>query len=330
MDLEELNRWLAERNMTGFWNAERGGEEVKPCLWKWDDVYRGLTAAAELVPMDTVAMRTVQLKNPGLRKGMSNTLHFSVQILMPGERTIAHRNLVGETRFVLEAPEGAVFTVDGEPFPMRAGDLITTPNWCWHDHYNGGDEPAIWLDGMDARLVGMGKPINEKYPQPQQPVVRPEGYSALRVGQARPAWIQQEHPTPPMHYRWEDTLTTLQALKASETEGDPFNGLRLTYSHPLNGGPTLPTYACEIQLLTPRHKTQTHRHNSTTVYHAFRGAGVTEVEGERLEWSQGDIFLVPPWTWHHHENRLPEDAVLYSIADWPAMNALGLYKEEAG
>ena len=46
MELQELNGWLAERNMTGFWNADRGGDEVKPCLWKWDDIYRGLTSAA--------------------------------------------------------------------------------------------------------------------------------------------------------------------------------------------------------------------------------------------------------------------------------------------
>src|SRR6266542_1143836 len=108
---------------------------------------------------------------------MSQTLHFSVQTLLPGERTKAHRNLVGETRFVLQAPRGAVFVVDGEPFPMEEGDLITTPNWSW-------------LDGMDTRLVSaLCKSMNEPFPERHQPLTRPAGYSEMMYGQARPSWV---------------------------------------------------------------------------------------------------------------------------------------------
>ena len=115
-----------------------------------------------------------------------------------------------------------------------------------------------------------------------------------------------------------------------ESEGDPFDGVRLEYVNPFNGGPTLPTYSCEVQLLRPEEKTRSHRHTSTTVYHAIRGEGVTVVGEERLQWSQGDIFVVPPWYWHSHENRLDQDVILFSINDWPTMKALGLYREEAG
>ena len=95
--------------------------------------------------------------------------------------------------------------------------------------------------------------------------------------------------------------------------------MHLTYRNPVTGGPTLPTYSCEISALTPKFQGQLHRHNSTTVYHAFRGQGVTEVDGERLEWSQGDIWVVPPWTWHHHENLQDDESLLYSITDQPAV-----------
>ncbi|HEY3116760.1 MAG TPA: cupin domain-containing protein, partial [Chloroflexota bacterium] len=71
-----------------------------------------------------------------------------------------------------------------------------------------------------------------------------------------------------------------------------------------------------------------HRHNCTTIYHAFRGSGVTQVGDERIEWSQGDILVVPPWTWHHHENRANQDSILYSITDRPALATLGLFREE--
>lgn len=330
--LEELDAYLTEKHLVGFWAArgERSREEVTPHLWKWDEIYPALLGAAQLVPMEMVAMRTLQPRNPGLVGRMSNTLHFSVQILMPGERTRAHRNLVSETRFVLQAPKGAVYIVDGEAHDMHPGDLITTPNWSWHDHYNGGDEPAIWLDGMDTRLVmALGKPLNEPFPTEHQPVERSAGYSERTLGYVRPAWVQHEGVVPPpFHYRWAETEKTFEVLKASEAEGSPFDGLHLTYRNPVTGGPTLPTYSCEISLLRGRFQGRLHRHNSTTVYHAFRGSGVTVVDGERLEWSKGDIWVVPPWTWHCHENALEEEALLYSITDQPALQALGLYREE--
>jgi gentisate 1,2-dioxygenase len=73
-----------------------------------------------------------------------------------------------------------------------------------------------------------------------------------------------------------------------------------------------------------------HRHNSTTFYFAFEGEGAVVIEGERLEYHPGDIFAVPAWTWHHHENTGDNDSILFSIDDWPAMKKLGFYmKEEA-
>ena len=164
--------------------------------------------------------------------------------------------------------------------------------------------------------------------QDQQPRTSPVGFSGKTLGHVKPTFIKSEHPTPPFRYAWEDTLETLEALKESETEGDPANGLLLTYTHPLTGGPTLPTFACELQLLTAKQQTKSHRHLSTTVYQVFKGEGATVVDGQRLEWAQGDIFVIPPWAWHSHENRSDGDSILYSMNDWPALKALGLYREE--
>ncbi len=73
-----------------------------------------------------------------------------------------------------------------------------------------------------------------------------------------------------------------------------------------------------------------HRHNSTSFYFAFEGCGVVVIDGERLEYGKGDIFAVPAWSWHHHENTNNADTILFSIDDWPAMKKLGFYmKEEA-
>ena len=90
----------------------------------------------------------------------------------------------------------------------------------------------------------------------------------------------------------------------------------------------LATFSCEIQLLTPGLQTRAHRHNSTAIYYVVRGEGRTDVAGERLEWTKGDIFCIPPWTWHRHENPASKDAILYSVDDWPAMAMMGFYRKE--
>jgi gentisate 1,2-dioxygenase len=53
------------------------------------------------------------------------------------------------------------------------------------------------------------------------------------------------------------------------------------------------------------------------------------VSANHLNWDPGDIFVVPSWQWHSHENTTDEDAILFSITDRPAAEALGLYREEA-
>lgn len=328
MEIAELNRWLAGKNLGGHWLHDYRPDKWKPYLWKWNDIQEALSRAGEVVPIDTSGRRTIQLRNPSLEGGMTHTIHISVQLVKPGEIARAHRHVAAAIRYVLKGSAKAFTIVEGERFPMEEGDLITTPNWTWHDHYNGSDEPIIWLDGLDVRLVSyLGAQFQEDFRQEQQPIEKPDNYSAKMFGHARPGWIKPSHHVPPYRYRWEETYSTLLALKQSD--GDPFDGVRLEYTNPYHGGPTLPTFSCEIQLLRGDEKTKTHRHTSTTVYHAFRGKGATVIEGQTFQWDQGDLFVVPPWFSHRHENLLRDDSILFSITDRPALEVLALYREEA-
>ena len=121
-----------------------------------------------------------------------------------------------------------------------------------------------------------------------------------------------------MRYPWADTYGALTALRENG-EIDPYDGIMVMLSSPVDSGPTLPTIAWQAQLLSKRQKTLPHRHNSTTFYFAFEGAGAVVIENERLEYEQGDIFAVPAWKWHHHENTSNAETILFSIDDWPAM-----------
>jgi gentisate 1,2-dioxygenase len=183
------------------------------------------------------------------------------------------------------------------------------------------------LDGLDIRLVRLAKLFSEPFAEPRQAIQWPTGFSGKTLGHVRPPYLKREQRTPAFRYAWADTQSTLEALKAAEAE-DACDGFYLTYTHPVHGGPTLPTFACDVQLLRPRRSLKAHRHTCTTIYQAFRGDGVTEIEGERFEWKQGDLFVVPPWSWHKHENTSSGESILFAMTDRPAIEALDIYREE--
>ena len=106
--------------------------------------------------MDQTGRRVVQMQNPSLKLGMSRTIHLSVQGVAPGERAKAHRHVASAIRYVIQGARDCFTIVESERFAMEDGDLVTTPelNWSWHDHLNASDHPVLWVDGLDARLVG--------------------------------------------------------------------------------------------------------------------------------------------------------------------------------
>jgi 1-hydroxy-2-naphthoate dioxygenase len=328
MEISDLDQRLAKKNLQGFWAMDHDTKKMKPYLWRWDDIYDALQLASEHVPMDKTGRRAILLRNPFVDGGITESLNVSIQMVKPGEIAKAHRHVPAAIRFVIQGSPQTFTIVEGERFPMEEGDLITTPNWTWHDHFNGASQPAIWLDGLDARLVRfLSAGFSENYSREQQAVEKPDGYSQRLLGRARPSWMKADFVTPPFRYRWAETYPTLLALK--ESEGDPFDGIRLQYKNPFNGGPTLLTFSCEVQLLRPGEKCRTHRHTSSVLYQVFRGRGSTKVDDEVLSWKQGDLFVVPSWHWHSHENPSGEDAILFSLTDWPTLQALGIYREEA-
>lgn len=332
--MDEFNRELADKNLLGYWNiARHNGDEYEPqasfepCFWKWSDVSDALTKAGEVVGLDQSFRRFIGFNTPALKIGTTHTLLLGAQLVKPGEIAEAHHHTMGAIRFVVRGG-GAQTTVNGEPFPMTPGDLITTPSLTWHDHYNGSEEPIVWLDGADGPLIkylqiGFGK----RFGQRQQPHSRTAGFSLYELAPARPSWIPSDRlQPPPYRYRWEDSEKALEAL--GETPGDPHDGILLRFVNPTNGGPTLPTVSCELQMLRPGEQTKSHRHTSSTVYHVFRGEGFTVINDTRYDWKTGDSFTVPLWHTHHHGNGSHDPAILFAMNDRPVMEALGFYREE--
>ncbi len=333
-DLKQFNEELKKKNFRGYWEAIQGDvyREPKPTfephLWKGKDLYEAIQRAGEVVGLEASFRRVIQLTHPSLQGSTTHTLTLNLQMLKPGEHAGAHRHIAGAIRFITKG-RGARLVVEGESFEIGEGDFATTPNWSWHDHVNESDETLMWLDVLDAPLVRLLQvDFHEPYKEPKQPITRAEGSSYCELSPIRPSWVRSDSIQPPPYvYRWEDTEKVLKAV--GERPGDPYDGILLQYANPLNGGPTLPTFSCAIQMLRPAEKTSSHRHTNSTIYHVFRGKGVTIIGDTRYEWESGDSFVVPLWHYHRHESAADQEAILFVMTDRPLMEALGFYRHEA-
>ncbi len=329
MDVSELDDQLEKKNLFGYWKVRASAQPPEPpYIWKWKDVREGLINAKDTIGLELAERRSLRLVNPNLAvQSTSRNLQFSFSIIKPGEIAKAHRHNLAAIRFVVEG-RGAYTIVEGERFLMEEGDLILTPNWTWHDHINESEEPIIWLDGLDVPLIQTQNIVFfEQYEKDVQRITRNEGQSVQRLQLApTPAAPGNVRRGIPFRYGWKESYGALKTM--GEHESNPYDGNLLRYINPVNGGPTLATMSCEVQLIQAGKTTKTHRHASTALYHVFKGRGRTAVEDSYLEWEKGDCFVVPPWQWHRHETRTDEEAVLFSINDRPIMEALELYREE--
>jgi gentisate 1,2-dioxygenase len=330
MDLAKLDAELEQNQLSGFWKTRVPCHEPEaPCLWKWQVVRDGLMKAKDSIGIEQAERRAIRLVNPHAPiKSTSRTLQFTFSIVNPGEVASAHRHNMAAIRFVVEG-KGAHTVVEGERFAMEEGDLILTPNWTWHDHFNGSDAPIIWLDGLDGPLIqSFNVLFFELYEKKKQTLKHQDGASSYRYGFARaPGASREEKRGLPFRYSWKETEKALKA--AGDSERDPYDGTLLRYVNPVTGGSTMATMSCEVHSLKSRERTKAHRHTSTALYHVFRGSGRTAVGEGWLEWEKGDSFVLPVWQWHFHENNSEDEAVLFCMNDRPVMDSLGLYREEA-
>lgn len=305
-----------------------------PHVWRYSDVRPKLLEAGSLVTAQEAERRVLVLENPALagRSCATENLYAGLQLVLPGEVAPPHRHTQSALRFIVEGT-GGCSTVTGERCQMQPGDLVLTPNWSSHDHGNEGDDPVIWLDGLDIPIVN---PLRATFFEPlgdeALPVTRPLDASSrsMASGRLNPRRMRdwQEPTTPLISYPWRQTEEALFGTAEVE-EGSPFDGVVLDYVHPITGGPVLPTMSCSIQLLRPHSSTAAHRHTPSSVYHVRSGSGFSIIDGARFDWTTGDTFAVPTWAVHHHVNDTDDAAVLFSFTDEPVYRALNLYREVA-
>ena len=301
-----------------------------PVMWKYGDMRPLLMEAGRLLTPKEAERRVLILENPGAR-GQSRTtgsLYAGLQLILPGEVAHCHRHTQSAIRFVLES-NGAYTAVNGERTAMQQGDFILTPSWTYHDHGNTTDTPTVWLDGLDIPMVGLfDTGFFEAFPgDGVQPNDIPTGDSSARyAANMLPVdWKPSRPSSPIFNYPYARSRDALAAL-ARNGEPHASHGYKMRFVNPATGGYPLPTIGAFMQLLPKGFRGQAYRQTDGAIYAVVEGQGRSVVGNSTFEWGPRDIFVVPSWAPVSHE--ATTDAVLFSMSDRPAQQALGFWREQ--
>ena len=300
-----------------------------PAIWHFRDAKPLVLEAGTLITAKEAERRVLILENPALRgkSRITQTLYAGLQLILPGEVAPAHRHTASAIRFVLDG-ECAYTAVEGEKTIMHRGDFVITANGAAHDHGNTSDAAMIWLDVLDVPTVNFFEAaFSEQLPNEVQGTAREDGDSLQRYGSGvlPDGTLADRWRTPIINYPYARTRPILERLRRAG-EVDPWAGACVRYANPLNGGWVMPTMGAQLRLLPQGFKGRDYRSTDGTIFVCVEGEGATTIDGERFEWSPGDVFVVPPWKRYAHT--APVDAVLFSVSDRPAQEALGIWRDE--
>jgi len=307
--LDELYGYLGEIRIGAGWAKKTPSlwaepkKTFEPYRWSYAQAKGALDAAGRLINTELAERRNLVMHNPAGDYATSRTIVAAYQMIMPGEKARSHRHTPNALRLVLDAEPGAYTVVNGERLPMLPGDMVLTPNWCWHGHGNDSRACAYWLDVLDVPLVQLLEPM---------------------FFEPHPDDFEKEAVVPnasPMCFPWSESERRLKAA-AAKANGKP---AEIALGDLSSGKPALDTMALSMIELGPGQATPSRKLMANNVLGVVKGSGVTEVEGQTLTWSRGDTMVVPSWREHRH--RSDGGAVLFRVTDEPVMQKLGFLRE---
>jgi gentisate 1,2-dioxygenase len=324
---------IAKKDMAPLWKVMKNVvtkepvTRTKPHVWHYDDVKSLVMESGGLITAEEAERRVLILENPGMHgeSRITNTMFAGVQMIMPGEVAPAHRHVSSAIRFILDG-EGAYTAVEGEKAFMSPGDFVITANWAPHDHGNPSDKPMLWLDVLDFPAVNFYEAsFAEHFDDATQETTRKDGDSLSFYGSGvLPDGTKIMNRSPVINYTYARTRPIVERMMQSG-DIDKRHGARVRYANPVTGGPVLPTMGAYLAMLPKGFKGEPYRSTDGAIFVCAEGHGTTNVDGEVLEWSKNDVFVVPPWKRYSHDTS--DLSVLFSISDRPAQEALGIWRE---
>jgi gentisate 1,2-dioxygenase len=167
----------------------------------------------------------------------------------------------------------------------------------------------------------------EHYPGDVQPNTIADGDSLARYGtNMLPVDYAPERPSSPIfNYPYDRTRAALEQLGRNSAP-HPCHGIKLRYVNPSSGGYTMPTIGAFMQWLPSGFRGAAYRQTDATVFVVVEGRGRTRIGDTVYDWKPKDIFVAPSWMPIAHDAH--DDAVVFSLSDRPAQQALGFWREQ--
>jgi len=88
----------------------------------------------------------------------------------------------------------------------------------------------------------------------------------------------------------------------------------------------LPTKCISMTIgwLEPGQSSNRHRHTYETVLYVLEGEGYSDIQGQRVDWKEGDAVYIPVWAWHNHVNTSKTGRARYlACENAPVLQNLG-------
>ncbi len=322
--------WAAE-SLSPLWESPTAHKPPPPPplphLWRWRDVRPLLEHALTETSPQAVERRVLQFMDPHRASADDEytvgNLQAGIQCLLPGESARPHRHTMNALRFVLEG-EGAETIVDGKVCPMKFGDMILTPAWCWHEHRHNGSKPVLWLDALDVPLhLYLGTARFQPPPVMSMPATVPD--DAFAVANLLPDDFdaRQDH-SPVFLYPYSNVVKALEGAPES-----PVGDRRVRYINPATGGPAMALLDSFVVQVEKGSLTRPARSNASAVCLVIEGEGETRIGDQVLRWEPRDILTLPQWNWISHSCQT-DVARLLVVSDRDVRRRLGLFHEEIG
>ena len=325
---------IAKDHLTPLWEVlgalvpKHPNSPAQAMLWRYANLRDQVMEAGRLITAEQAERRVLILENPGLpgQSSITQSLYAGLQLIMPGEVAPAHRHTQSALRLVMDG-EGAYTAVDGERTTMRRGDFIITPAWTFHDHGNLGNEPVVWLDGLDiptVRFYDAG--FAEHGKSASQDTLRPEGDALARYGNNMLPVDFYQAPSEPTRVFVYPFVRTMESLDTIATgTPDPHLAYKQRFVNPATGASPMPTIGAFAQRLPAGFETRPYQCTDGTVYVCLEGEATVAVGNTEWQLQRDDIFVVP--SWQSLKLRAQRDTTLFSYSDRPAQQSLGLWRE---
>jgi gentisate 1,2-dioxygenase len=271
-----------------------------PAHWRYADARAALHSAGRLVDTAHAERRNLIMANPipGNDYPTVQTLVGAYQMVKGGETARSHRHTPNAMRVVLEAGPDIYTIVEGKKIPMFPGDVLLTPNWCYHGHANESDREAYWIDFLDAPLVQLlGPMFFNVHPEFLQPADGVDEHSPMRFAYAdyRPKLLQQSECAP--------------GVRSLEL-----------------GPPRLVTFDRVVMHFSAGAQWRSARSTVSQIFTVIEGNGISTAADREFHWGPGDMFAMPAW--YEHSHRASKDALLLRVSDEPLMRMLNWLRVE--